>query len=66
MSRNQLKLLIGHNHFQEHLFTLGPVEGTGLDRYKQAFEMALHVLNELSGTGSIKIEAHGPSFREAR
>jgi hypothetical protein len=44
LSRNQLRLLTGHNHFKEHLFTLGLVDSTGLDRCKQGFGMALCVL----------------------
>jgi len=44
LSRNQLRLLTGHNHFKEHLFTLGLVDSPGLDRCKQAFRMGLLVL----------------------
>jgi len=44
LSKNQLRLLTGHNHFKEHLLTMGLVDSTGLDRCKQAFEMALQVL----------------------
>jgi hypothetical protein len=44
LSWNQQKLLTGHNHFKVHLFTVELVESSELDRCKQAFEMALHVL----------------------
>jgi hypothetical protein len=44
LSWNQQKLLTGHNHFKVHLFTVGLVDSSGLDRCKQAFEMALRVL----------------------
>ena len=44
LSRNQLRLLTRHNHFKEHLLTLGLVDSPGLDRSKQAFGMGLLVL----------------------
>jgi hypothetical protein len=46
LSRNQLRLPRGHNHIKECLFPMGLADSTGLDRCKQAYEMALRVLYE--------------------
>jgi len=62
-------LLTGHCHLKGHVFKLGLIDSPACDRHKQASEMASHILCDyeaVAGTGSIQIQAPGPSFLETR